>query len=341
MIDFPLPLAEPNHGQGKVQRAWQFRDAHPTEPGGHVPMPHAYRYTRFGGPEVATLAEVPALTPGPGQLLVAVRAAGVNPVDWKRRSGRHPPDAPPLPLPAVLGSEVAGVVQRLGDGVTGFAVGDPVLGGALTGGYAQYALLCAELAVRKPPGLSFADAAALPVASATALNGVRGLRLPVGATVLVNGVSGGVGVAAAQIAAHDGLRVVGTASAGKREFVESLGVRHVASGPGVAERVRAAAPGGVDGILDLVGGGSLAELAGLLTDRSTLVSAVGRDAVVGLGGAPVARAHTSRALAEVVRLASDGALHPLVTRVFPFAEALAALALVEAGHARGKIVIEV
>jgi len=304
-------------------------------------MPHAYTYARFGGPEVAALTEVPALTAGPGQLLVAVRAAGVNPVDWKRRSGHQPPGAPSVPLPAVLGSEVAGVVEGVGDGVAHFAVGDAVVGGALTGGYAQYALLSADLAARKPPGLSFADAAALPVAAATALSGVRQLALPVGATLLINGVGGGVGVAAAQIAAHDGLRVVGTASAGKREFVESLGVRHVASGAGVADRVGAAAPGGVDGILDLVGGASLAELAGLLTDRSHLVSAAGAAAVVELGGVPVARGRTAQALEAVVRLAGDGALDPSVTQTFPFAEALRALSAVEAGHARGKIVIVV
>ncbi|CAM5290428.1 L-threonine 3-dehydrogenase [Streptomyces tendae] len=124
-------------------------------------MPLAYVYDRFGGPEVEHFADLPRPAPGPGDLLVTVRAAGVNPVDWKRRSGRRPAGAPAVVLPAVMGGEVAGRVVALGPGATGFTVGDAVLGGPTTGGYAQYTLLPARAAVRKPPEVSWSDAAVL------------------------------------------------------------------------------------------------------------------------------------------------------------------------------------
>lgn len=304
-------------------------------------MPKAYVYTGLGGPETETFTDLPRPVPGPGQLLVEVRAAGVNPVDWKRRTGYRPVGAPVPDLPAVFGSEVSGVVAAAGPDTDGFAVGDAVFGNPVSGAYAQYALLPVAVTAHKPDGLSWADAATLPVAAATAYDGVRQLELPKGATLLITGVGGGVGVAAAQIARHYGLTVVGTASAAKKDFVESLGVTHVAYGPGAADRVREAAPEGVDAVYDLVGGDDLRGLAGLLADRSKLISGADRVTVAELGGAPVRRERTAEVLDAVARLVVDGALDPLVTRTFPFAEADKALREVEDGHARGKVVIEV
>ena len=304
-------------------------------------MPRAYVFERFGGPEVEGFAEVERPVPGPGELLVAVRAAGVNPVDWKRRSGLRPPGAPAVRLPATMGGEVSGTVERLGAGADGFGLGDAVLGGPLTGGYAEYALLSAASAVHQPDRIPWTDAATLPIAAATAFAAVRQLALPAGSTLLVTGVGGGVGTAAAQIGLHAGLRVVGTASTGKKAFVESLGVRHVESGPGLTERVRTAFPDGVDGVLDLVGGDQLAECAALLTDRTRLVSGADRVGAVELGGAPVAPARGPGVLDAVVGLVLDGALDPFVTRVYPFDQAARALRAVEGGHALGKVVIEV
>jgi len=303
-------------------------------------MPQAYVYTQHGGPETEAFAELPKPVPGPGELLVAVRAAGVNPVDWKRRSGLGPLGGA-APLPTVFGGEVAGVVEQLGEGVDGFAVGDPVFGSPSTGGYAQYTLLPVATAAHKPAGVSFTDAATLPIAAATAWDGVAQLDLPTGATLLVTGVGGGVGTAAAQIAVHLGLRVVGIASTGKKSFVESLGAVHVESGPGFAERVRAAAPDGVDGVYDLVGGAVLEEAAELLTDRSKLISGADRAVVARLGGAPVERARTSAVLDAVAQLVSDGVLDPKVSQTFPLDQADQALRAVEQGHAQGKVVIEV
>src|SRR5882672_5095160 len=198
-------------------------------------MPRAFVFKDYGGPETQSFVELPKPVPGAGELLVAVRAAGVNPADWKFRAG-YMSKFVPLQLPAVFGSELAGVVEQLGEGVEGFAVGDEVFGNPSAGGYAEYSLLPVAAAARKPAGVSFVDAATLPVAGATAYDGVHQLGLHSGQVLLVNGVGGGVGVAAAQIARGLGLEVIGTASAGKKEFVESLGVTHVAYGDGVADR---------------------------------------------------------------------------------------------------------
>ncbi|MFF3937032.1 NADP-dependent oxidoreductase [Streptomyces phaeofaciens] len=306
-------------------------------------MPKAYVFTRYGGPETEALVDVDRPVPGPGQLLVAVRAAGVNPVDWKQRTGyRRPGEQGERDFPAVLGNEVSGVVEEVGDGVEGFATGDEVFGNTAAGGYAEYALLPAEVAAHKPAGVSFADAATLPVAAATAWDGVRQLGLPTGATLLVTGAGGGVGSAVAQIARALGLRTVGVASEAKKDFVESLGAVHVPSGPGWDERARAAAPDGVDGVYDLVGGEVLARAAELLADRTKLITAGSPpEEVERLGGARVARARTAAVLDAVARLVAEGDLDPYVTRTFPLARAGEALRAVEDGHVRGKIVIEV
>ncbi|MGV9246366.1 NADP-dependent oxidoreductase [Streptomyces sp. NPDC003710] len=306
-------------------------------------MPKAYAYTRYGGPETETFVDVDRPSPGPGQILVAVRAAGVNPVDWKLRTGfRRPGDTGEPEFPLVLGNEAAGVVEEVGEGVTGFAAGDAVFGNTVSGGYAEYALLPAAVTAHLPRELSFTDAAVLPVAAATAYDGIRQLGLPAGATLLVTGAGGGVGVAAVQIARAFGLRVIGTASEGKKEFVERLGAVHIAPGPELAARVRAVAPEGVDGVYDLVGGEVLQEAATLLTDRSRLISAgAAQEEIERLGGARVARARTAAVLDEVARLVVRGDLDPHISRTFPLERAGEALRAVEEGHARGKVVIEV
>ncbi|MFF7070006.1 quinone oxidoreductase family protein [Streptomyces pseudovenezuelae] len=306
-------------------------------------MPKAYVFTRYGGPETEAFVDVDRPSPGPGLLLVAVRAAGVNPVDWKQRNGfRRPGERDERIFPAVFGNEVSGVVEEIGDGVEGFAVGDEVFGSASAGGYAEYTLVPAAVAAHKPAELPHTVAATLPVAAATAYDGVRQLGLPPGATLLVTGAGGGVGAAAVQIARAFGLRAVGVASQGKKDFVESLGAVHVASVPGWAERVRAAAPDGVDGVYDLVGGELLAESAELLTDRTRLITAgAAEEDVRRLGGARVTRARTAAVLEAVARLVIDGDLDPHITGTFPLDRAGDALRTVEEGHARGKTVIEV
>ncbi|GGQ68668.1 NADP-dependent oxidoreductase [Streptomyces asoensis] len=306
-------------------------------------MPKAYVFTRYGGPETEALVDLDQPRPGPGEVLVAVRAAGVNPVDWKQRTGyRRPGESGERVFPAVLGNEVAGVVEATGEGVTGFAPGDEVFGTAVAGGYAEYALLAAGITAHKPAGLSFTDAATLPVAAATAYDGVLQLALPAGATLLVTGAGGGVGVAVVQIARARGLRVLGVASAGKKDLLESLGAVHVPSGPGWTDGVRSAAPDGVDGVYDLVGGAVLREAAGLVRDRARLITAgAPAEEAEELGGARVLRARDAAVLRAVADLAVRGDLDPHVTLRFPLERAGEALREVESGHARGKVVLEI
>ncbi|MEV0919485.1 NADP-dependent oxidoreductase [Streptomyces sp. NPDC049967] len=304
-------------------------------------MPKAYVFTRNGGPEVEALVEQQVPVPGAAELLVAVRAAGVNPVDWKLRTGYTRPGSEPQPFPTVLGSEAAGVVVAVGPDVEGFAAGDEVFGTPVTGGYAEYTLLPVAVTAHKPAGLSFADAAALPVAAATAYDGLRQLAPAPGSTLLVTGAGGGVGNAAVQLAHHAGVKVVAVAGAAKKDFVESLGAVHVESGASLAERVGAAAPDGVDAVFDLVGGDTLREAASLLADPAALISAADKPLAVELGGAAVVRARTSAVLAEVADLVVAGVLRTHVTRTYPLSEAGEALRAVESGHARGKTVIEV
>lgn len=304
-------------------------------------MSKAYVFTRNGGPEVEALVDQDTPAPGPGELLVAVRAAGVNPVDWKLRTGYTRPGSVPQAFPTVFGSEAAGVVEATGPGVEGFAVGDEVFGNPVTGGYAEHTLLPVAVTAHKPASLPFTDAAVLPVAAATAYDGVRQLGLGRGAVLLVTGAGGGVGSAAVQLAHHAGAQVIGVASAGKKEFVESLGAVHVESGPGLTDRVRAAAPGGIDAVFDLAGGDTLRAAASLLADPAALISAGDKPLVAELGGAPVERARTAAVLDAVAALVVSGALRAHVTRTHPLTAAGEALRAVEDGHALGKTVIEV
>jgi NADPH2:quinone reductase len=304
-------------------------------------MVKAFGYSTNGGADVQEFLELDMPSPLAGELLVEVRTAGVNPVDWKIRSGMLGA-ASPGDLPAVLGSEVSGVVREVGKDVEGFAVNDEVFGSVApgSGGYTEYTVLPANAAAHKPPQVSFNDAATLPVAAATAYDGVTQLDLKEGQTLLINGVSGGVGVAAAQIARGLNINVIGTASEDKTALIESLGATLVPYGDGVADRIRQLLPD-VDAIFDLAGGAGLRAVAELLTDREKLISASDPDTVTELGGHMIERDRTHRVLEIVGALVADGKLDPHVEDVRPLDEAADAIAAVEVGHAKGKVVIQV
>src|ERR1700761_5797857 len=218
------------------------------------------QFTRFGGPEVLELVELPDPEPGPGQIRVAVRAAGVNPIDWKVRSGAMGGD-----LPRRSGQEVAGVVDKLGDGVTGVEVGEAVFGAAAGGGGAAE-LALVESYAQRPEANAFAGAAALPVAVETAVRALDELKVGAGQTIVINGASGSVGIAAVQCARARGARVIGTASAANQDYVRDFGAEPTTYGEGLVERVRALTDGrdgGVDRALDASGGGMLPALVEL------------------------------------------------------------------------------
>lgn len=228
----------------------------------------AITITQYGEPDVLRLSEVPLQEPGPGQVRVAVKAAGVNPVDWKIRSGAMTENFP-VEFPHILGLELAGVVDAAGEGA-GFAVGDEVFGWSTTGAYAEYAL--ANTVARKPTGLSWAEAAALPIAGETALRVLGELELKPGETVLIHGASGQVGRFATQAAIALGATVIGTAGARSLDEVKALGAIPVQYGDGWLERVREVVPGPVDAVFDAAGFGVLGDSVTLLGSPDRLVT---------------------------------------------------------------------
>lgn len=306
-------------------------------------MGQAWGFGRFGGPGVQEFFDRPDPVPGRGEVLIRVDVAGVNPLDHILRAGLVAELDSGRPFPRVLGMEAAGTVVALGEDVDGLAVGDAVFGFALTGGgtYAETTVLSAPNTARIPAGLSATVAATLPVAGTTAVDALDQLGLPAGATILVNGVGGGVGHAVARLAAGRELRVIGTGSAAKREQAEGIGVRFIdyASGEVVAA-ARELVPDGFDGIVDLVGGTSLRTVAGLARNPRDVI-AVGDSSVSDLGGRFVDRRLDRENLERAAQLALDGVLAPVISAIYPLADAPAALATVENGHASGKVVIKV
>ncbi|MEV4072899.1 zinc-binding dehydrogenase [Nonomuraea fuscirosea] len=225
----------------------------------------AVRYREHGGPEVLELEEVPMPRPGPGQVRVAVRAAGVNPIDRKIRAGF--PGAT-IDGPQGTGIELAGTVDALGPGVTGWRLGDAVFGQVASGALATHAIAEADRLVGKPAELSYAEAAALPVAVGTAVRTLRELGVGPGLTLLIHAVAGGVGLAAAQLARALGARVIGTASERHHEVLRGLGVHPVTYGDGLEERL----PGRVDRVLDASGRGVLKLSVELTGDPAKVIT---------------------------------------------------------------------
>ncbi|MDW6064458.1 NADP-dependent oxidoreductase [Streptomyces sp. FXJ1.4098] len=305
-------------------------------------MPNAYGFTRYGGPETQQFLDLPKPVPGPDELLVEVYAAGVNPVDWKVRAGMHRAFLH-LEMPAVLGREVAGMVEQLGEGVDGFAAGDPVFGTSARGcgGYARFALLTADQTALKPAAVSFTDAAVLPVAVGTAYDGVGQLGLAAGETLLILGIGGGVGSAAAQIARDAGVRVIGTAAAAKREFVESLGATAIDYDSGAFdEQLKTILPNGVDAIFDLVGGEALHSVSTVISPGCRMLTVADPETAARFGARPLSRTSSTKTLTELARRVAEGRLDPQVRSVFRFEEAEAALREVESGHPWGKVVLD-
>lgn len=295
----------------------------------------AVRFHRFGGPEVLEIVDLADPHPRPGQVRIAVRAAGINPSDWKKRAGLMDGE-----LPQTLGYEAAGVVDELGAGVVDVAVGDRVFGFS-AGGAAQAELAVLSQYAPVPPSLDFPAAAALPAAIETATRALDQLGVEAGRTLLINGASGSVGSAAVQFAVVRGARVIGTAGPANHEYLRSLGAEPVAYGEGFAERVRVLAPGGVDVALDVAGSGVLPELIGLAGGAEhviTVADVVGaREHGVRFSAGDAGRA--LHALAGIGALVESGRFSVRVARTYPLAEVAQAHRAGEQGHVRGKLVL--
>jgi NADPH:quinone reductase-like Zn-dependent oxidoreductase len=300
----------------------------------------------FGGPEVLELVTAELPPPGPGEVSIEVRAAGMNPADWKgfARAG----DRATLPRP--IGSEVAGVLAALGPdtGIAsgGGAVGDEVLAFRVTGGYASAITVPAADVFAKPAALDFPAAANLMLVGATAADALQTVKVGPGDTILVHGASGSVGASVLQQARLLGARVIGTAGDRNFDTVRRFGGIPVAYGPGLADRVRAAAPEGVDAAVDTAGTDEAVDVSLAVVgdrDRIVTIAAMGRAAAAGIkavgGGTPDSSAFRARVRPRLVQLAADGELVVPVARTFPLAEAKDALRLLMTGHAGGKLAL--
>jgi NADPH:quinone reductase-like Zn-dependent oxidoreductase len=296
-------------------------------------------FEEFGGPEVLRTQDVTEPHAGPGEVRVRVRAAGVNPIDFKIRRG-WTQGFMPVTLPATPGHEVAGVVDEAGEGAE-FAVGDEVVGWSKTGAYAEHAVVANV--VPKPAGVSWEQAVGLPVAGETAQRVLDEFGVKDGETLLLHGAAGAVGSIAVQLAAAAGVTIIGTASPANHEFLRELGAIPVAYGDGLADRVRKVAPQGVDAVFDAAGQGGLQESIELRggTDRIVTIADMQAGALgIALStGSSASPEEIGRGLTAQLQAVAAGQLRVRIAETFALADAAKAQDLSESGHAQGKIVV--
>ena len=304
-------------------------------------MAQAVRFDRYGDVDVLNVVEVPDPVAGPGQVVVQVVAAGINPGEGKIRNGSlH--EIFPAKFPSGQGSDLAGRVVAVGEGVSAVAVGDEVLG--FTNERASHAtrvVVPVEQIGPKPAELSWDVAGSLFVAGTTAFAAVRSVSPEAGDTVVVSGAAGGVGSLAVQLLRARDVTVIGIAGAGNHEWLRSLGVIPVAYGEGLADRIRAAAPDGVDAFIDLYGP-DYVELAielGVRPDRIDTIADFAAVAKYGVKAEGNGAADTIDVLSQLADLVVAGTLRVPVAAVYPLAEVRAAYTELERGHTHGKIVL--
>ncbi|WP_030240287.1 NADP-dependent oxidoreductase [Streptomyces sp. NRRL S-350] len=299
-------------------------------------MSTAITFSEYGAPEVLRPTEVALPEPGPGQVRIKVKAASVNPLDLKIRSGLMAKVAPAR-FPVIPGLDAAGVVDAVGEGADA-AVGDEVLGATVSGAYGEYALL--ERPVAKPAALSWELAASLVTVGQTAHRVLGQLGVQAGRTLLVHGAAGSVGVVAVQLAAIRGITVIGTVGEKDLERVTALGATAVRYGDGWVERVKAAAPSGVDFVFDASGAGLLADSVALTGDAAKVITIADMAAQQhGVRFSTGAEDQGGQALPELVELAATGKLSLPIWRTYPLAEAAQAHADLEAHRNHGKAVL--
>ncbi|QNE78273.1 zinc-binding dehydrogenase [Streptomyces finlayi] len=305
----------------------------------------AISYSRYGSADVMEYGDRPDPKVGPDSVLVKVRAASVNPVDWKAREGYLQSGLEAV-FPVIPGWDVSGVVVQPGLAVDEFAVGDEVIGYVREdflsrGTFAEYVAAPVRTLARKPLSLSFEEAAGLPLTGLTAYQVLhRTLRIREGETVLVHAAAGGVGSMAVQLARHAGCRVIGTAGPHNHDHVRQLGAEPVEYGEGLTDRLRALAPEGIDAAFDTVGGDALKASADTLTPDGRLAS-VADSEVFSYGGKYAFVRPDTADLTHLAELAEQGIVRVHVDRVFPLELAADAYRLNEEGRTRGKIIVAV
>ncbi|MFM9367259.1 NADP-dependent oxidoreductase [Streptomyces sp. Da 82-17] len=305
----------------------------------------------YGSPDDLRVADLAEPKVAPGEVLIRVRAAGVNPVDWKLAAGGLDPIMETR-FPMIPGWDVAGVVERTGLDATEFAVGDEVYGyvrkdWAQNGAYAELVSASVRMLAKKPAALDWEQAAGVPLAGLTALQALQRVEVRAGDTVLIHAAAGGVGSLGVQIAAAAGARVIGTASERNHDFLRELGAEPVTYGDGLVERVRKVAPEGVDAVLDFVGGGVAAASVPLLRipptggPGSARLASIADGDVLAAGGHMVWVRPDAEGLASLAELADAGKLKVHVDQALPLEDAAQAWRLSQEGRTRGKIVLAV
>ncbi|WP_433060969.1 NADP-dependent oxidoreductase [Dactylosporangium sp. CS-033363] len=301
----------------------------------------AVRFDGFGGPEVLYLADIPMPSPGPGEVVVAVRAAGVNPGESGIRSGALE-FLYRTSFPSGEGSDLAGVVTQVGPGVTGFAAGDEVLGFSWTrSSHATHTAVPVTQLIRKPAALSWEVAGSLYVVGCTAYAAVRAIGVKPGETVAVSAAAGGVGTLTVQLLRHAGARVLGIASPSNGDWLAAHGVVPVPYGPDLADRLRAAAPDGIDAFIDLFGPQyvDLALELGIPKDRINTIIAFEAAQRLGVKAEGSDDASTVEVLQYVADLLVDGTLELPIAATYSLDDVAKAFEEVDRRHTRGKIVL--
>ncbi|KOU38399.1 NADP-dependent oxidoreductase [Streptomyces sp. WM6378] len=303
-------------------------------------MPKAVRFDEYGGIDVLRVTDVPLPEPAEGEVLVKVKATGINPGEAKIREGQlH--DRWPATFPSGQGSDLAGIVVRLGAGVEGFAPGDEVVGFSdRRASHAEYVIADAGELTPKPAGVPWEVAGALFVAGTTAYAAVRAVSLTPGDTVVVSAAAGGVGSLAVQLARRAGAEVIGIAGPANREWLASHGVKPVEYGPGLSDRLRKAADR-IDAFIDTHGDGYVKLALDLGVDPSRIDTVIDFAAVqeYGVKAEGSAAASNVKVVAELAALVAEGELEVPIAAVFPLDEVRTAFEELEKGHTRGKIVL--
>jgi NADPH:quinone reductase-like Zn-dependent oxidoreductase len=304
-------------------------------------MSRAVRFEEYGGADVLRVVDVEPPVPGAGQLLVRVKAAGINPGEAKIRQGLlH--DRWPATFPSGQGSDLAGVVEQVGDGVDRFQVGDEVIGYTHNrASQAELVVIDAEHATRRPPNVSWEAAGALFVAGATAYAAVRAVGAAPGDTVVVAGAAGGVGSIAVQLATRAGATVIGLASEPNHDWLRGHGVVPVTYGYGVVQRIRDAAAADIDAFIDTAGGGyvEIALELGVAPERIDTIVDFGAVSEYGVKAEGNMAGASAAVLAELADLIDRGELEIPIAGVYPLDEVREAYRELEQGHTRGKIVL--
>jgi NADPH:quinone reductase-like Zn-dependent oxidoreductase len=304
-------------------------------------MPQAVRFDQYGDVDVLKVVDVKRPVPGPRQILIEVRAAAINPGEASIRKGLFA-ERWPATFPSGEGSDLAGVVAELGQGVIGLRIGDEVIGFTdKRASHAKLVVIEASNVTPKPPGVSWEAAGSLFVAGTTAYAAIGAVSLRTGDTVVVSGAAGGVGTLVVQLARNAGAKVIGLSSEQHTDWLKAHGVIPVAYGDGAPDRIRAAAGGRVDAFIDTFGAGyvKLALDLGVSPDRINTIIDFAAAEKYGVKAKGSADAASSHVVAELAKLVADGRLEIPIARVYPLSEVQAAFRDLEQRHTLGKIVL--